>query len=920
MGGFLRQRDVLILLILGGTASRVRADAPPAVTGSSVTPASPVVEDVPVSLSLQAVDPDPGAVLEYRWRFGDGSAFTAWDASSTTVHIYADPGQYDVLAQVRDETGLVAALDIGVVVSQSGAPALPADQALFLRSRTGPIAVDPAARRVWVVNPDADTVSVLDADAMTLTLEIPVGKHPAGVAVDALGRAWVACRGSDEVRVVTAAGATVQTIPFPRGSRPMSVLFSPDQSAAFVAEYAAGRVRRFDAGSFAETGVLSVGPTPLAMAVTPDGGTLLAARFISSSSGGRVSAVSLPSFTLLGPIDLPVDNTTVDVENAGRGVPNYVVGLALSPDGSRALYAAKKDNILRGQFRDGKPLTFETSVRTLVGAVDIAGRTEDVSKRMDIDNTCQASSVLVSPTGAQVFVTLEGNDFLSVRDARDGRELARGATGAAPAGTALDPVTGRLFVQDFMGRTVSVLDAGPLLTQGARALPRLAVVTTVGTELLSAQVLQGKRIFYNASDRRMGRFDGYMNCAVCHLDGDHDGQVWDFTDRGEGLRNTITLRGHGGAAQGRVHWTANFDEIQDFEHDIRNAFGGTGFLSDGQFNQGTRNTPLGDPKAGLSPDLDALAAYVTSLSTTDPSPHRNPDGTMTAAGSAGEVVFQRLNCALCHGGAVMTDSPKGLLHDVGTIRTSSGKRLGGLLPGLDTPTLKGLWATAPYLHDGSAATLDDVFTHSGAAEHGAMNTLTAQERSDLTAYLLQLDDTESEPDLPAVVRVTSVTATAAETYRMWVATGAAVTGVDALVNGASAGAMAADPAGGWVKTVTASGRVALQARALRMDGGSSLSAEVWVGTTAVTGMTVEAPAETAPLLLTPGRRDGTNDSITFGPGADEVEIFTLAGVMVHRGADWDGSIDGRPARSGVYLATVKRRDGQVLHRKILVVK
>ena len=62
-----------------------------------------------------------------------------------------------------------------------------------------------------------------------------------------------------------------------------------------------------------------------------------------------------------------------------------------------------------------------------------------------------------------------------------------------------------------------------------------------------------------------------------------------------------------------MHWTANFDEIQDFEHDIRAAFGGTGFMTDAQFNTGTRNTPLGDPKAGLSADLDALAAYVTSL-------------------------------------------------------------------------------------------------------------------------------------------------------------------------------------------------------------------------------------------------------------------------------------------------------------------
>jgi hypothetical protein len=35
---------------------------------------------------------------------------------------------------------------------------------------------------------------------------------------------------------------------------------------------------------------------------------------------------------------------------------------------------------------------------------------------------------------------------------------------------------------------------------------------------------------------------GYLSCASCHLDGEGDNLVWDFTQRGEGLRNTIPLR------------------------------------------------------------------------------------------------------------------------------------------------------------------------------------------------------------------------------------------------------------------------------------------------------------------------------------------------------------------------------------------
>ena len=85
-------------------------------------------------------------------------------------------------------------------------------------------------------------------------------------------------------------------------------------------------------------------------------------------------------------------------------------------------------------------------------------------------------------------------------------------------------------------------------------------------------------------------------------------------------------------AHGFLHWSANFDEVQDFEGQIRALAGGTGLMTDAAFNQGTRNQPLGDPKAGLSADLDALAAYVASLDAFSPSPHRNADGTLTADG------------------------------------------------------------------------------------------------------------------------------------------------------------------------------------------------------------------------------------------------------------------------------------------------
>lgn len=81
-----------------------------------------------------------------------------------------------------------------------------------------------------------------------------------------------------------------------------------------------------------------------------------------------------------------------------------------------------------------------------------------------------------------------------------------------------------------------------------------------------------------------------------------------------------------------------------------------------------------------------------------------------------------------------------MLHDVGTITPASGARRGAPLTGLDTPTLRGLWRSAPYLHDGSAPTLRDVLTTRNAGDrHGTTSTLSAAELDDLIAYLLCLD-------------------------------------------------------------------------------------------------------------------------------------------------------------------------------------
>ena len=119
---------------------------------------------------------------------------------------------------------------------------------------------------------------------------------------------------------------------------------------------------------------------------------------------------------------------------------------------------------------------------------------------------------------------------------------------------------------------------------------------------------------------------------------------------------------------------------------------------------------------------------------------RDPQA-LTEAGFRGRDVFQRAGCPECHGGPDFTDSASGAIHDVGTLKPTSGQRLKGPLEGLDTPTLRGIWETAPYLHDGSAPTLLDVVDSQNPDDrHGTTQDLSEAERSDLVSYLLQIDN------------------------------------------------------------------------------------------------------------------------------------------------------------------------------------
>ena len=702
---------------------------------------APVAAGTVVALNAQILG---GLNPTNSWSFGDGSPDTAYSVSAATTHTFTNAGRYLVTITVRDDRGSdITASYYQSVYSTTLTPRPPVSASVIYETRTN------ANSRLWTINPDNDSVTVFDAVTLAKLAEVNVGIAPRSLALAPDGRVWVANAESATVTILQTNFAVAQTVTLARGSRPFGLVFDPAGLNAYVALEAAGKILKLNPTTGATVATLDVGPNVRHLSVAADASKILATRFITPrvpgeetaspqttvlgvKYGGEVLVINPTNFTLLNTVILE-HSEEPDTLISARGIPNYLGAPVISPDGLSAWVPSKQDNIKRGTLRNSSSLTHDMSLRSIVLRINLGTLTEDTNARVDFDNAGIPSASAFDPKGMFLFTAIEGSREVGVSDPVGNVEIMRIPAGRAPQGLVVSPDGSRLFVQNFMDRTISVHDLSTLANGSVAPLPAPVVLECITTEKLAANVLVGKQFFYDAFDSRVA-LQGYISCAACHNDGGQDGRIWDFTQFGEGLRNTITLRGHGGTNQGRLHWTGNFDEVHDFEGQIRNFAGGTGLMSNSVFHAGTRSQPLGDAKTGMSPDLDALAAYVASLTKNGDSPDRNANGTLTSAALAGQIVFQQQNCAQCHSGTQFTDSAQNAFHDVGTIKPTTGQRLGAALTGLDTPTLLGLWANAPYLHDGSAATIEAaVAAHTGVS-------IAPADMTNLVAFLRQLDD------------------------------------------------------------------------------------------------------------------------------------------------------------------------------------
>lgn len=334
------------------------------------------------------------------------------------------------------------------------------------------------------------------------------------------------------------------------------------------------------------------------------------------------------------------------------------------------------------------------------------------------------SGVAVTPDGRIAFVSHGGANTVTAIDLEavlgllertDGEQLAdlandlgltpsyvlgRVRTESDPGAMAVSPDGSRLYVAERLNDSVAVIDV--------ERLTLLRRIDLGGPEELTDERL-GERVFHDASIT----FQGQFSCRSCHPEGNTDSLLWDFEIDGIGknLIETRSLRGIKDTPP--FKWNGKNPNLQTqcgprFARVL------------------TRSDPFPEE------DLEHLVAFIESI----PPHHSGAASVDPQAVARGEELFFRTRtnagdpipvskrCATCHRPPLYTNL---LMSDVG-----SGGRF-------DTPHLVDVADTGPYLHDGRARTLEEIWTvYSPHDEHGVTNDMSKGQLNDLVAFLRSL--------------------------------------------------------------------------------------------------------------------------------------------------------------------------------------
>ncbi len=586
--------------------------------------------------------------------------------------------------------------------------------------------LSPDGGRLLVANADNGTITVVDTGTQKALREIPVGEKTEGVAwINPHLAAATVYRESKVVFFDPETGRIIKNLVLP--CEPYGIVTNKARDRAWVTHDYPGVVSEIDLQKLEKVREIKAGSFTRGLAINPDESRLYVTEFYT----GILRAIDLKTGKV---VDSWKGHST---ENLSRNV-------VLHPTRPKAYLSLLRSRV---EVNHGNG-----SIVPVLAVCDLVADNGNSRRRGTMldtyngfDVVCNPWEAAVSPDGKRLYTIYAGTDDMNVSEILDDnfREIegaGKYKLGKNPRAIRLSPDGETAYIYNTLDFSVGVYQ-----TPYMRKVASIKVCDPPKTP----EWVHGKVLFSTANPPLTTRH--WIACASCHPDGLSDGRVW---HNPEGLRKTPALFGL--AHTHPLHWSADRDEVQDFEYTIRSKLmQGSGLLR-GPIKPKVGHEPveLEEHLAGRSPDLDALAIYTNSFEFTL-SPHIPAPGKLSESAERGKRLFfsKEVGCATCHSGPYYTDSRLEKpfnLHDVGTGGDDPTEKIG---PRYDTPTLLGVYRTAPYLHHGKAKTLRDVLTTCNKEDkHGRTSHLKSDEIDDLVAFLQSLPYEKPPDETPNTVK------------------------------------------------------------------------------------------------------------------------------------------------------------------------
>jgi YVTN family beta-propeller protein len=576
----------------------------------------------------------------------------------------------------------------------------------------------PDGTKLYIVCEDDDSVLALDVRTQRVVRKVKVGHKPNGVAISPDGKTlYVSNEWSDTVSVIDAASFQVHRT-LATGWGPVGLATDRAERTLYVANSIGNDVSVLDLATGRELKRLAALRSPHYVQLSRDGRHIYVSNllpYLGSADEAPVSELTVIETkrqTVAERIVIPGVLELRHIAEAPIAQGGYLLVPFMRPKNLNPLI----------QVANGWIVTHGVAVirpaKTGQGATATSEVTQVLLDEVD-EYYAGANGAAFTPDGRYALVTHSEAATVSVIDTRrlgqrlrsvaaadlpnrldSAREIVirRFPTESNPTGVLVSPDGRSAYVVNRLDDSLTVVD-----------IPQLRIRSRIdlGGPKETSVLRHGEQLFHDAKFC----FQGQFACSTCHPDNHIDGVAWNLETPQLGRDRVANRTLRGIAETAPYKWNGHNPDLetQCGPRIAKFLFHSEGF----------------DAK-----QLAELVAFIKSIPLS-PNRHLAPDGQLTAAQERGKTIFFQKACDTCHPPA--THYTAKTSSDVGT---ASRYDTSGLF---DIPQLDRIYEKPPYLHNGEARSLEEIWTiYNPKDKHGVTSDMSKEQLNDLVEFLKTL--------------------------------------------------------------------------------------------------------------------------------------------------------------------------------------